>query len=108
MANGGNNNGRNSPHDKGAAKPNHANQPQRPVHEVRLGRVKAAIWLNTGQYRLRYTVKVSKVYKAEENGEEKWQSTDVFVADDLLLLAKVVDLAHTWIHEKGSAEEIPF
>lgn len=105
MANGNNNNGRQPP-DKGAK----VNQPQRPVHEVRLGRVKAAIWHSTGQYRMRFTVKVSKIYKADDDagGEGKWQSTDVFVADDLLLLAKVLDLAHTWIHEKGSAEDIPY
>jgi hypothetical protein len=105
MANG-QNNGRQPPRDRDA--PSQGNQPQRPVHEVRLGRVKAAVWLSIGQYGVRHTVKVSKVYKAGDGGGERWQSTDVFFVDDLLVLAKVIDLAHTWIHQQGSTEDIPF
>lgn len=108
MANGNNHSGRHPPPGKGPARAGQQHPPQRPVHEVRFGRVKAAIWASTTQYRVRYTVKVSKVYKGEENGEEKWQTTDVFYWDDLLALAKVVDHAHTWINEQGATEDIPF
>ncbi|WP_261340650.1 hypothetical protein [Planctopirus hydrillae] len=40
---------------------------------------------------------VSRIYK---DGEE-WKQTESFGRDDLPLLAKVVDLAHTWIFEQG-------
>lgn len=79
-------------------------QPQRPVHEVRLGRVKAAVWGNETEHGLRYSVTVARVYK---DGQGKWQTSDGFGRDDLLLLAKVLDRAHTWICE-ASQPEMPF
>jgi len=103
-----NRNGRPAQNGGGPAKQPQAQPPQRPVHEVRIGRVKAAIWQNDGQYGMRYAVKVSKVYKADENGEAKWQTTEVFGGEDLLALAKVLDLAHTWIHENTTGIDLPF
>ena len=70
---------------------------QKPVHEVRLGSVKAAIWENQTESGTRFNVTVSRIYK---DGEQ-WKSTDSFGRDDLLLLGKVIDLAHTWIFENG-------
>ena len=70
---------------------------QKPVHECRLGSVKAAIWENQTENGTRFNVTVSRIYK----DGEKWQSTESFGRDDLLLLGKVVDLAHTWIFENG-------
>ena len=32
---------------------------------------------------------------------EEWKQTDSFGRDDLPLLAKVIDLAHTWIFEQS-------
>lgn len=68
---------------------------QKPVHKVRLGSVKAAIWENQTDSGTRYNVTVSRIYK---DGDE-WKSTDSFGRDDLLLLGKVCDEAHTWICE---------
>ena len=73
---------------------------QKPVHEVRLGAVKAAIWENQTDNGTRFNVTVSRIYK---DGEQ-WKSTDSFGRDDLLLLAKVIDQAHTWIFENGRAK----
>ena len=72
-------------------------QPVQPVHEVRLGSVKAAIWKNQTENGTRFNVTISRIYK---DGEQ-WKSTDNFGRDDLLLLAKVVDQAHSWIFEQG-------
>ena len=80
-------------------------QPNRPVHEIRLGRVKAAVWANPGEHGVRYSVTVSRVYK---DSEQKWQTTDSFGRDDLLVLAKVSDLAHTWISEATRGQDVPF
>jgi hypothetical protein len=71
---------------------------QKPIHEVRLGSVKAAIWENQTESGTRHNVTVSRIYK---DGEE-WKSTDSFGRDDLLLLAKVLDQAHTWIFENAN------
>ena len=74
-------------------------QPVQPAHEVRLGSVKAAIWKNQGENGTRFNVTVARIYK---DGEQ-WKSTDSFGRDDLLVLAKVLDQAHTWIFENARA-----
>lgn len=73
---------------------------QTPSHEVRLGAVKAAIWKNDTEKGVRYNVTFSRIYK---DGDD-WKSTDSFGRDDLLVLAKVSDLAHSWIHEQSQEE----
>ena len=70
----------------------------RPVHEVRLGRVRAAIWLNESENGAFYNVTVTRIYK---DGDE-WKDSGSFGRDDLPLLAKVCDQAHTWIFEQRS------
>jgi hypothetical protein len=45
----------------------------------------------------RHNVTVSRLYK---DGEQ-WKQTTSFGREDLPLLAKVVDLAHTWIYEQA-------
>jgi len=65
----------------------------KPIHEVRLGAIKAAVWSNKTDTGLRFNVTFSRLYK----DGDKWSSTDNFGRDDLLLLGKVADLAHTWI-----------
>ena len=72
---------------------------EKPIHEVRLGAIKAAIWKNDTANGTRYNVTVSRIYKDREDNQ--WKSTDSFGRDDLLVLAKVADLAHTWIHQQG-------
>ena len=67
-----------------------------PAHEIRLGALKATIWRNETTVGTRYNVTVSRIYK---EGEE-WKTTESFGRDDLLPLAKTLDLAHTWIHER--------
>lgn len=68
----------------------------RPVHELRLGRIRAAIWQNDTENGPRHNVTVTRLYK---DGEE-WKDSSSFGRDDLPLVAKVCDLAHTWIFEQ--------
>lgn len=75
------------------------NSKQQPVHEIRLGVVKAAIWENETSVGVRHNVSISRLYK---DGDE-WRNTDSFGRDDLPLVAKVVDQAHTWIFAAGNA-----
>jgi hypothetical protein len=65
----------------------------RPVHEIRLGHVKAVIWANQTDSGVRHNVSVQRLYRDGDT----WATTDSFGRDDLPLLAKVADLAHTWI-----------
>ena len=70
----------------------------RPVHEVRMGRIKAAIWENDTQNGMRHNVTVSRLYK---DGDQ-WKDSNSFGRDDLPLVQKVVDQAHSWIFQNGS------
>ena len=77
---------------------------QKPIDEVRIGRVKATIWKNGTEDAPRssrdapayvaYNVTFSRLYK---DGDQ-WKSTPSFGRNDLLTLAKVADLAHTRIY----------
>lgn len=71
----------------------------RPVHEVRVGRVRAAIWENQTDQGPRHNVTVSRLYKEGD----QWKDSSSFGRDDLPLVAKVVDLAHSWIFGLGAA-----
>ena len=70
----------------------------KPVNEVRLGRIKAAIWENETPNGPRHNVTLQRIYK---DGEE-WKTSDSFGRDDLPLVMKVADLAHSWIYQSGS------
>lgn len=70
----------------------------RPVHEVRLGRIKAAIWENETQNGTRHNVTVTRIYK---DGEQ-WKDSTSFGRDYLPLVAKVADQAHSWIFEQAT------
>ena len=67
----------------------------KPVAEVRTGRVKAAIWRNGTEEQPRHNVTFSRLYKDGDT----WKTTQSFGRNDLLVLAKVADLAHTRIFE---------
>lgn len=73
------------------------NGKERPIHEVRLGRIKAVIWANEVEGVTRHNVQLRRLYKEGEN----WEQTDSFGRDDLPLVGKVADLAHTWIFEQA-------
>lgn len=69
---------------------------KKPVHEIRLGKVRAAIWENgTDSDRVRYSVTFSRLYK---DGEQ-WRDSSSFSRQELQLLGKVADLAHTFLHQ---------
>ena len=69
----------------------------KPVAEVRVGAVKAAIWPNqTESGVVRHNVTFSRIYK---DADGNWKSTSSFGRDDLLVVAKVADMAHTKIFE---------
>ena len=69
---------------------------RKPIHEIRMGRIKAAIWQNETDNGIRYNVTVGRLYK---DGSD-WKQTESFGRDDLPVLAKVADQAHTFIFQK--------
>ena len=67
----------------------------RPVHEIRIGRVRAADWENETQNGTRHNVTLSRLYK---DGDD-WRDSTSFGRDDLAHVVKVAELAHSWIYE---------
>lgn len=70
--------------------------PNRPVIDLRIGAVRAAIWANDHDGETYHTTSFSRLYKTEEG---EWRDTVSFRRDDLLPLAKLADQAHTRILE---------
>ena len=75
---------------------------QKPHDEVRIGAVKAAIWQNQAGDRTRYNVSFSKSYR---DADGQWKTTQSFGRNDLLVLAKVADRAHSRIFELQRTED---
>jgi hypothetical protein len=72
----------------------------KPIHEVRMGMIKVAVWKNDTQNGVRYNATFSRIYR---DGNE-WKTTESFGRDDLLVLAKVADQAHSWIHTQSQED----
>jgi hypothetical protein len=71
---------------------------KRPVKEIRIGRVRAAVWENETENVTFYNVTLSRLYK---DGNE-WKDSSSFGRDDMPLVAKVCDQVHTWIFEQAT------
>ena len=67
-----------------------------PIHVVRFGLIKACIWKNHTSAGDRFSISISRLFK---NGDT-WKESNRFGRDDLPLVAKVSDVAHTWIFEQ--------
>ncbi len=77
-----------------------ASQPKNtklPVKTFRLGRIKAAVWENETDQKKFYNVTLARTYRDEQ---KNYHDTDSFGRDDLLLVAKVANQAHTFIYER--------
>lgn len=77
----------------------------RPVHTIRYGALRAAIWRNVvdngNASRPTYSVTFSRSYK---DGDGNWKDRASFGMDDLLVVAKAADEAHTWIVRQKSVD----
>jgi len=73
----------------------------KPAHKIRNGVLQVTIWRNSGEKGSWYSVIPSRGYK---QGEDDWKETDSLNFDDLLAMAKLLDLAHTWIMHQQQAD----
>jgi hypothetical protein len=64
------------------------------VHEIRSPRLVAVIWEIESNHGIGHTVTFVRSYHV---GNGEWHRTDKLDADELLLAAKLLDQAHTWI-----------
>ncbi len=69
-------------------------QKQKPVHEIRLGRIRVAIWANQSNGKgVWFNTTIVRLYK---DGDE-WKETAAYGRDDLPIVSKAVDMAYGWI-----------
>ena len=74
----------------------------KPVHEIRLGRIRAAVWLNETENGPRYNVQISRLHKDKA---DQWKDSTSFGREDLPLVATVADRAMVWIYENPAGSE---
>ena len=65
----------------------------KPIHEIRIGLIKARIWRKRTRPDVRHSIAVVRLYR---NGDI-WKESARFGRDDLPLVRLVLDRAHTWI-----------
>jgi hypothetical protein len=67
-----------------------------PIHVVRYGFIKCCIWENSTRNGSRHVVTLTRLFK---NGDS-WQESTRFGRDDLLLAAKALNEAHSFIFSR--------
>ena len=77
---------------------------KKPIHEIRLGRIKAAIWENEGENGVRYNVTITRLYK---NGNDEWKDSGSFGRDDLPVLSRLIEQAWSFVLDQEEASRKP-
>lgn len=75
--------------------------PNPPVHTIRFGLIKVTIWRNQTRAGERHSVLAVRLFKDGDT----WRESTRFGRDDLPVLAKALDQAHTWIYTQRQTEE---
>ena len=72
----------------------------KPAHEIRLGRIRAAVWENENRKNdVWFNVTVARLY----NDGGGWKDSHTFSRDDLPIVAKIMDMAYAWIWKQQAA-----
>ena len=79
-----------------------SNGGNKPVHEVRLGRIRASVWHNTNSKQESwYSVVLTRGYK---DGQGQWKNSHSLGLDDLLVAGEVLRLAALWVYRERQGE----
>lgn len=70
----------------------------KPVHSIRYGNVRVAIWRNESGF---HNVTLERSYRKDE----QWKSSDSFGRDDLPKLTAAVEEAYRWIFQNAKDGE---
>jgi hypothetical protein len=105
----------------GVKAPDQEAKKNRPVFELRYGRLKASIWRQDSDRGHFFNVVLARSYKDDAG---QWQNSNSLGERDLLEAAKLLTDCYTWIHrerskarqqggtdhdrESGPVEDIPF
>lgn len=98
-----------TPQTAGDGEPEPVAGKARPVKVIRIRNIRGNIWANRAQSgRTFHSVTIDRLWKDEDELGEgnqvvkrgEWHQSSSFGADDLLIVAKVADLCHTWIYRQ--------
>ena len=81
-----------------------AQEKKKPLHVVRFGNIRAAIWSNrNGKDEEWYSVTIMRRYR----DGEVWKNATSFSHEDLPVVRNVPDVAYSWLcsHRAGADEE---
>lgn len=78
------------------------NTSNKPLHSIRSGAVRAAIWSNQGDSGTWSTVTLERSYR-DQSGQ--WQSSSSFRRGDLANLASVALQAEAWLNAQAASPE---
>lgn len=70
---------------------------QQPVKTFRYSTVEVAIWANKTENGVLHKVTFNRFYRQQGD----WKTATSFNRDDLLLVAKLANKAHSWIFEQS-------
>lgn len=73
----------------------------KPVHEIRLGLIKACVWRKRRQSTTKHTVSVVRLYR---DGDE-WKQSSRFGRDDIPVVREALDRAYEWIFRHTRSDE---
>lgn len=85
---------------------NHQETLAAPVHKIRIGKIKVALWENKGDKNgTWFSVTATRSYL---DNQKKWHTANSFGKDDLLCLAELLRQACLWIAREhgGSASNV--
>ena len=72
---------------------------KQPVHSIRFGYINASIWFNHTKSGDRHNFALTRLH----HDGDPWRESQHFRRNDLLLLAKALDQARTWILQQGAS-----
>jgi hypothetical protein len=81
---------------------NEKKEPVRPVHEVRLGKIRASVWGNRTNGATWYTITLSRLYR-DKGG--KWQQAESFGPEDLPVIQSIIHELERWYFTQADASE---
>jgi hypothetical protein len=81
---------------------NEKKEPIRPVHEVRLGKIRASVWGNRTNGATWYTVTLSRLYRGKDG---KWQQAESFGPEDMPVIAAIAAELTRWYLTQAEASE---
>jgi hypothetical protein len=81
---------------------NEKKEPVRPVHTVRLGKIRASVWGNRTNGNTWYTITLNRLFR-DKNG--KWGQAESFGPEDLPVIATITEEVSRWYFAQGNETE---